>query len=113
MVRRGEVHAMMGPNGSGQEHFGPGPRRAGRIPNYRRWKVECLGRNLLEMVPEERAREGVFLAFQYPIEIPGVNSTYLLLEAALNDVRKHKGLIRLDAVDFLSLVSEKMKFVGS
>src|SRR5206468_5215171 len=71
-------------------------------------QVLYLGKDLLELDPEERAREGVFLAFQYPVEIPGVNSAYFL-KAALNEMRKHRGLPDLDAMDFLSLVKDKMK----
>jgi len=109
VVRRGEVHAVMGPNGSGKSTLAQ--ILAGR-DGYQITAGEVVyeGRNLLEMGPEERAREGVFLAFQYPIEIPGVNSTYFL-KAALNEIRKHKGLVELDAVEFLSLVKQKMKFV--
>ena len=108
-VQRGEVHAVMGPNGSGKSTLAQ--ILAGR-DGYEIAAGEVLydGKNLLEMDPEERAREGVFLAFQYPVEIPGVNSTYFL-KAALNEVRKHKRLPELDAVEFLTLVKEKMKLV--
>jgi len=105
----GEVHAIMGPNGSGKSTLSA--VLAGR-EDYQvtAGEVFYLGRNLLELDPEERAREGVFLAFQYPVEIPGVNSTYFL-KAALNEVRKHHGQPELDAMEFLNLVKEKMKIL--
>ncbi len=108
-VRAGEVHAIMGPNGSGKSTLSA--VLAGR-DGYEVTAGEAIycGKNLLELDPEERAREGVFLAFQYPVEIPGVNSTYFL-KSALNEVRKHKGLAELDAMEFLSLVKEKMKIL--
>ncbi|MBI4325759.1 MAG: Fe-S cluster assembly ATPase SufC [Chloroflexi bacterium] len=108
-IHPGEVHAIMGPNGSGKSTLAQ--VLVGRA-DYEVTGGEVLydGKNLLEMDPEERAREGVFLAFQYPVEIPGVNSTYFL-KAALNEVRKHKGLPELDAIDFLSLVKERMKIL--
>ncbi len=108
-VNAGEVHAIMGPNGSGKSTLAH--VLAGR-EHYEVTGGEALyeGKNLLEMTPEIRAREGVFLAFQYPVEIPGVNNVYLL-KAALNTVRKHQGLPELDAMDFLSLVKQKMKLV--
>src|SRR2546425_1303960 len=108
-VRAGEVHAVMGPNGSGKSTLAQ--ILAGR-EGYEVAEGEVLyyGKDLLEMDPEERAREGLFLAFQYPVEIPGVNSTYFL-KSALNEVRKHRGLPELDAMDFLSLVKEKMKLL--
>ncbi|MFA6957806.1 MAG: Fe-S cluster assembly ATPase SufC [Thermoanaerobaculia bacterium] len=108
-VKAGEVHAIMGPNGSGKSTLAN--VLAGR-PGYEITGGEVLyeGKNLLEMPPEERAREGVFLAFQYPVEIPGVNNTYFL-RAALNAVRKHHGEEELDAMDFLKLLREKMKLV--
>ena len=108
-IGAGEVHAIMGPNGSGKSTLAA--VLAGR-EGYEVTEGQVLyqGRDLLEMDPEERAREGVFLAFQYPIEIPGVNSAYFL-KAALNEVRKHKGLPDLDAIDFLNLVKEKMKIL--
>src|SRR5512134_1734714 len=108
-VNAGEVHAIMGPNGSGKSTLAH--VLAGR-EHYEVTGGEVLyqGRNLLDMAPEDRAREGVFLAFQYPVEIPGVNNVYLL-KAALNAVRKHQGLEEVDAMEFLQLVKEKMKLV--
>src|SRR5512141_2704146 len=108
-VRAGEVHAIMGPNGSGKSTLAH--VLAGR-PGYTvtRGEVRYKGRDLLAMSPEERAREGVFLAFQYPVEIPGVSNVYFL-KAALNAVRKHRGQPELDAMDFLALVKEKSKVV--
>jgi Fe-S cluster assembly ATP-binding protein len=108
-LRAGEVHAIMGPNGSGKSTLSA--VLAGREEyEVTEGEVTYCGMNLLEMAPEERAREGVFLAFQYPVEIPGVNSAYFL-KAALNEVRKHKGLSELDAMEFLNLVKEKMKIL--
>jgi Fe-S cluster assembly ATP-binding protein len=108
-INAGEVHAVMGPNGSGKSTLAA--ILAGREGyDVRQGEVLYNGVDLLEMDPEERAREGVFLAFQYPVEIPGVNSTYFL-KAALNEMRKHKGLPELDAMEFLSLVKEKMKIL--
>jgi len=106
-INSGEVHAIMGPNGSGKSTLAA--VLAGR-EGYEVTQGEVLyqGKDLLELDPEERAREGVFLAFQYPVEIPGVNSAYFL-KAALNELRKHRGLPDLDAIDFLSLVKDKMK----
>ena len=108
-INAGEVHAVMGPNGSGKSTLAH--VLSGR-ENYEVTAGEVLyeGKNLLAMTAEERAREGIFLAFQYPVEIPGVNTTYFL-KAALNAVRKHRGLKELDAMDFLALVKEKMKIV--
>jgi Fe-S cluster assembly ATP-binding protein len=103
----GEVHAIMGPNGSGKSTLAA--ILAGREGyDVTSGQVLYAGKDLLDLDPEERAREGLFLAFQYPVEIPGVNSTYFL-KSALNEVRKHKGLPELDAIEFLSLVKEKMK----
>src|SRR5512133_672551 len=108
-VRAGEVHAIMGPNGSGKSTLSS--VLAGREGyEVTAGSVEYLGQNLLEMEPEERARAGVFLAFQYPVEIPGVNNAYLL-KAALNAVRKQRGLPELDAFDFLALIKDKMKLM--
>ncbi len=108
-VNAGEVHAIMGPNGSGKSTLAQ--VLAGR-DSYEITAGEILfqGQNLLEMAPEDRAREGVFMAFQYPVEIPGVNNTYFL-KAALNAIRKHRGQPELDAVDFLKLVRERMKLM--
>jgi Fe-S cluster assembly ATP-binding protein len=108
-VKAGEVHAVMGPNGSGKSTLAH--VLAGR-PGFEVTKGEVLykGRDLLSMTPEERAREGVFLAFQYPVEISGVSNVYFL-KAALNAIRKHRGLPELDAMDFLALVREKAKIV--
>ena len=105
-VRAGEVHAIMGPNGSGKSTLAA--VLAGREEyEVTAGSVAYEGRDLLEMEPEERAREGIFLAFQYPVEIPGVNNAYLL-KAALNEVRKHRGEPELDAMDFMTLVKERM-----
>ena len=108
-VRAGEVHALMGPNGSGKSTL------AGALvgkPSVVVTAGEILydGRSLLTMSPEERAKEGIFLAFQYPVEIPGVTNSYFI-KAALNAQRKHRGEEELDAFDFLALVREKMKLV--
>ena len=108
-VGKGEVHAIMGPNGSGKSTLAN--VLAGREGyEIAAGSVTYQGGNLLELAPEERAREGVFLAFQYPVEIPGVNNIYLL-KAALNAIREHHGEQPLDAVEFLALVKEKMKLV--
>jgi Fe-S cluster assembly ATP-binding protein len=108
-INPGEVHAIMGPNGSGKSTLSA--ILAGREEyEVTQGEVLYLGKNLLELDPEERAREGVFLAFQYPVEIPGVNSTYFL-KSALNEVRKHHGQSELDAMEFLALVKEKMKIL--
>jgi Fe-S cluster assembly ATP-binding protein len=109
-VNAGEVHAIMGPNGSGKSTLAN--VLAGREDYVvTRGKVSYLGRDLLDMTPEERACEGLFLAFQYPVEIPGVNNVYLL-KAAMNAIRKHHGEAELDAVEFLQLVKEKMKVIN-
>jgi len=106
-IHAGEVHAIMGPNGSGKSTLAS--VLAGR-PGYEATAgtVVYEGEDLLEMKPEDRARKGLFLAFQYPVEIPGVNGTYFL-KAALNEVRKFKGLPELDALEFLELVKSRMK----
>jgi len=108
-VHPGEVHAIMGPNGSGKSTLAK--VLAGR-EGYAVTAGQVLyrGHDLLGMLPEERAREGVFLGFQYPVEIPGVSNMYFL-KAALNSVRKHNGQEELDAIDFLALVKERMKVV--
>jgi Fe-S cluster assembly ATP-binding protein len=108
-VHAGEVHAVMGPNGSGKSTLAH--VLAGR-EDYEVTAGEVLyeGKDLLQMPPEERAREGIFLAFQYPIEIPGVSTAYFL-KAGLNAIRKHRGLDELDAMEFLTLVKEKMKML--
>ncbi len=108
-VRAGEVHAIMGPNGSGKStlaHVLSG-RDAYEVTEG---SVLFEGKDLLSMSPEERAREGVFLAFQYPVEIPGVNNVYML-KAALNAIHRHRGEPELDAVDFLKLIKEKAMLV--
>ena len=108
-IRAGEVHAVMGPNGSGKSTLAlvlagrPGYTVTGGTVRFR-------GRDLLIVPPEERAREGLFLAFQYPVEIPGVSNVYFL-KAAVNAVRKHRGLPEYDAIEFLSLVKQKAKLV--
>ena len=106
-VNAGEVHAIMGPNGSGKSTL------AGVLAGRDAYQVtegEVLyqGKNLLEMDPEERAREGIFLAFQYPVAIPGVSNTYFL-RAALNAIRKHRGQEEVDAMDFMKLIRQKLK----
>ena len=105
----GEVHAIMGPNGSGKSTLAA--ILAGREGyDVTSGYVLYDGKDLLDLDPEERAREGLFLAFQYPVEIPGVNST-VFLKAALNEIRKHRGLPELDAMEFLVLVKDKMKLL--
>jgi len=105
----GQVHAIMGPNGSGKSTLA---RVLAGHPEYAvtEGTVAYRGQDLLAMDPEMRAREGVFMAFQYPVEIPGVNSTYFL-NSALNEIRKYKGQPALDAYEFLALVKEKMKLL--
>lgn len=108
-VNAGEVHAIMGPNGSGKSTLAH--VLAGRDGYEITDGAVCYeGQNLLELSPEERAHRGVFLAFQYPVEIPGVNNTYFL-KAAVNSVRKYRGLSELDAFDFMQLVKEKLSIV--
>ncbi len=108
-VDPGEVHAIMGPNGSGKSTLAK--VLAGR-EGYEVTRGEVLykGRDLLSMLPEDRAREGIFLGFQYPVEIPGVSNMYFL-KTALNEIRKHQGLDELDAMDFLAVAKQKMKLV--
>lgn len=110
VVKPGEVHAIMGPNGSGKSTFAN--ILAGR-EDYQitSGNVALAGRDLLALSPEERAAEGLFLAFQYPVEIPGVNNMYFL-KAALNGIRKSRGLSPLDAMDFMTLIKTKIKEVG-
>ena len=108
-VKAGEIHAIMGPNGSGKStlaHVLSGK------DGYEISKGEIIynNKNLLELLPEERAREGLFLAFQYPVEIPGISNMYFL-KAGLNEIRKHRGLSEIDAIDFLALVKDKMELV--
>ena len=108
-VKAGEVHAIMGPNGSGKSTL------ANVLAGHEHYEVTAgeviyQGRNLLELPPEERARQGMFLAFQYPVEIPGVSNIYLL-KSALNAIRRSQGLAELDAMDFLALVKDRMKLV--
>jgi Fe-S cluster assembly ATP-binding protein len=107
-INAGEVHAIMGPNGSGKSTLAQ--VLAGRDAYEVSGEVTYLGKDLLELDPEERAREGIFLAFQYPVEIPGVSNTYFL-KAALNAIRKERGEEELDAMDFLKLVKEKLKIL--
>ncbi len=106
-VNPGEVHAIMGPNGSGKSTLA---RALSGHPDYEVTGGEVLynGKDLLAMEPEDRAREGVFMAFQYPVEIPGINNAYFL-KAALNAVRKHNGEEELDALEFMTLIKEKAK----
>ena len=105
----GEVHAIMGPNGSGKSTLAA--ILAGRDGyEVTAGRVIYDGQDLLELDPEDRAREGLFLAFQYPVEIPGVNSTYFL-KSALNEIRKHKGQTELDAMEFLTLVKDKIQLL--
>jgi Fe-S cluster assembly ATP-binding protein len=106
-VNKGEVHAIMGPNGSGKSTFA---RALAGHPGYEVTGGEVLydGKDLLDMAPDERAREGVFMAFQYPVEIPGVNNAYFL-KAALNARRKQQGLEEMDAIDFMAFIKQKAR----
>ena len=109
-VNLGEVHAIMGPNGSGKSTLAQ--VLAGRdVYQVIEGSVTYDGQNLLLLSPEDRARKGIFMAFQYPVEIPGVSNTYFL-RSALNTIRKARGLEEIDAMDFLALVREKMKLLG-
>jgi Fe-S cluster assembly ATP-binding protein len=108
-VHPGEVHAIMGPNGSGKSTLAGVLAGKGDY-DVTDGEVVYKGLNLLDMDPEERAREGLFLAFQYPVEIPGVNNSYFL-KAALNAIRKHRGLDEVDALEFMTLVREKAKLL--
>ncbi|MCH8124902.1 Fe-S cluster assembly ATPase SufC [candidate division KSB1 bacterium] len=108
-VNAGEIHAIMGPNGSGKSTL------ANVLAGREEYKVDAgeiifKGKNLLDMKPDERAKEGLFMAFQYPVEIPGVNTTSFL-KTALNEIREHQGLEKLDAMEFLDLIKEKMKLI--
>ncbi len=108
-VKAGEVHAVMGPNGSGKSTLAHA--LAGRPGvEVTAGEIRFEGRDLLALSPEARAREGIFLAFQYPVEIPGVTNSYFM-KAALNAVRRHRGEAELDAMDFLSVVREKLALV--
>jgi Fe-S cluster assembly ATP-binding protein len=106
-IDAGEVHAIMGPNGSGKSTLA---RVLAGHPEYEvtAGAIQYRGQDLLAMDPETRAREGLFMAFQYPVEIPGVNNAYFL-KAALNALRKHRGEEELDAIDFMALVRDRMK----
>jgi Fe-S cluster assembly ATP-binding protein len=108
-VKKGEIHAIMGPNGSGKSTLA---RALAGHPEIEvtGGTVTYNGNDLLELSPEDRAREGVFMAFQYPVEIPGVNNAYFL-KAAINAQRKHRGLPELDAMEFMALVKEKAKIL--
>jgi len=108
-INSGEIHAIMGPNGSGKSTLAS--VLAGRAEyEVTDGTVEFMGKDLFEMAPEERAREGLFMAFQYPVEIPGVSTTNFI-KTAVNETRKHRGLEPLDAVAFLKLMKERMKLV--
>lgn len=108
-IGAGEVHAIMGPNGSGKSTLAS--VLAGRDGyDATEGTVTYDGKDLLDMAPEVRAREGVFLAFQYPVEIPGVNSTYFM-KSAYNEIRKHRGEAELDAIEFLEMIKSRMKLL--
>ena len=108
-VNRGEVHAIMGPNGSGKSTLAQ--VLAGRdVYQVTAGEILLDGKDLIEMSPEDRAREGIFMAFQYPVEIPGVSNLYFL-KAALNNICKGRGLEELDAMDFLAIVKDRMKLM--
>ena len=108
-IKAGEVHAIMGPNGSGKSTLAS--VLAGREEfEVTGGTIDYMGKNLLDLEPDERAREGIFLAFQYPVEIPGI-STINFMKTAVNQVREHRGQEALDAVSFLTLMKEKMKLV--
>ena len=108
-IKAGEVHAIMGPNGSGKSTL-PQVLAGNEAFEVTEGEITLNGDNLLELETEERAREGIFLAFQYPVEIPGVNNIYLL-KAALNAIRAHRGEPPLDAVEFLQVVRQRMQLV--
>src|SRR6516225_6441724 len=108
-IKAGEVHAIMGPNGSGKSTLA-GVLAGREAYQVTEGQVLYEGKDLLDMDPEERAREGIFLAFQYPVEIPGVSNTYFL-RAAINAIRKHRGQEELDAMDFMGLIRQKMKLL--
>jgi Fe-S cluster assembly ATP-binding protein len=108
-VRAGEVHAIMGPNGSGKSTLAHVLAGKGGY-EVTGGTAEFDGKDLLDLDPEERAREGVFLAFQYPVEIPGVSNSYFL-KAALNAVRKHRGEADVDAIEFMKLIKDRMKLL--
>jgi Fe-S cluster assembly ATP-binding protein len=109
-VNKGEIHAIMGPNGSGKSTLAQvlAGQEAYEVTNG---GITFAGQNLLEMEPHERACKGLFLAFQYPVEIPGVNNTYFL-KTAVNSIRKYRGDKEFDAMEFLALAKEKMKLLG-
>jgi Fe-S cluster assembly ATP-binding protein len=108
-VKKGEIHAIMGPNGSGKSTLARALAGHPEI-DVTGGTVTYNGKDLIELSPEDRAREGVFMAFQYPVEIPGVNNAYFL-KAAINAQRKHRGLPELDAMEFMALVKEKAKIL--